>query len=147
MSSSTWQAINTRKGEQIVDTLTKVEEQLDTVTHMCWQIAIEKLKLHEQIIAKGGSKSIGNSFELLSHGYIIPQNKLQYQRLSKLHKHLIETHEQLELDCGVLFTRTFDPSCMEDPTHRITTSVSNQLLVKIKVVVKLLMESRQRLKL
>ena len=144
MSSSTWQAINTRKGEQIVDTLTKVEEQLDTVTHMCWQIAIEKLKLHEQII---GNPPSNVSFEFLSHGYIIPQNKLQYQQLSKLHKHLIETHEQLELDCGVLFTRTFDPSCMEDPTHRITTSVSNQLLVKIKVVVKLLMESRQRLKL
>ena len=116
---------------------------------MCWQIAIDKLKLHEQIIAKGGSKNTANvdNFEFLSHGYIIPQNKLQYQQLSKLHKHLIETHEQLKFDCGVLFTRTFDPSCMEDPTHRITTSVSNQLLVKIKVVGKLLMESRQRLKL
>ena len=115
---------------------------------MCWQIAIEKLKLQKQIIAKEKSNAANvSSFEFLSHGCTIPQNKLQYQKLSKLHNHLVDTHEQLELDCGVLFTRTFDPSCMKDPTHRITTSVSNWILVKIKIVEKLLLESRQRLKL
>ena len=116
-------------------------------------MAVEKLKLKQQIRRKGRSSnktssSISNDITLdhLSQSYIIPEDKVQYQQLTKLYNQLVDTHEQLELDCGILFY-TFDPSLMEDSAHRIVASVSNWLLNKIENVNRVLRESRQRLDL
>ena len=113
-------------------------------------MAVEKLKLKQQIRRKGrktSSSSISNnSLDHLNQSYNIPENKVQYQQLTKLYNQLVETHEQLELDCGILFY-TFDPSLMEDSAHRIVASVSNWLLNKVENVNRVLRESRQRLDL
>ena len=114
-------------------------------------MAVEKLKLKQQIRRKGRSSktsgSIANdSLDHLSQSYNIPENKVQYQKLTKQYNQLVETHEKLELDCGILFY-TFDPSLLEDSAHRIVASVSNWLLNKIDIVNRILRESRQRLEL
>lgn len=117
-------------------------------------MAVEKLKLKQQIRRKGrssktSSSNISNNTTTLDHlnqSYNIPEDKVQYQKLTKLYNQLVETHEKLELDCGILFY-TFDPSLMEDSAHRIVASVSNWLLSKIENVNRILRESRQRLEL
>ena len=116
-------------------------------------MAVEKLKLKQQIRGKGRrssktSSSISNDITLdhLSQSYNIPENKVQYQQLTKQYNQLVETHEKLELDCGILFY-TFDPSLMDDSAHRIVASVSNWLVNKIENVNRVLRESRQRLEL
>ena len=114
-------------------------------------MAVEKLKLKQQIRRKGRSSSktsssISNDLDHLSQSYSIPEDKVQYQKLTKLYNQLVETHEKLELDCGILFY-TFDPSLLDDSAHRIVASVSNWLLNKIKNVERVLRESRQRLEL
>ena len=119
---------------------------------MSWIMAVEKLKLKQQIRRKGRSSktssSISNNTTLdhLNQSYNIPEDKVQYQKLTKLYNQLVETHEKLELDCGILFY-AFDPSLMEDSAHRIVASVSNWLLSKIENVNRILRESRQRLEL
>jgi len=117
---------------------------------MSWIMAVEKLKLKQQIRRKGrktSSSIISNdTLDHLSQSYNIPEDKVQYQQLTKLYNQLVETHEKLELDCGILFY-TFDPSLMEDSAHRIVASVSNWLLSKNENVNRILRESRQRLEL
>ena len=118
---------------------------------MSWIMAVEKLKLKQQIRRKGRSSSktsISNDITLdhLSQSYNIPEDKVQYEKLTKQYNQLVETREKLELDCGILFY-TFDPSLMEDSAHRIVASVSNWLLNKIDIVNRVLRESRQRLEL
>lgn len=128
-----------------MNTLTKVERQLDIVSQMSWQMAIEKLKLKSQISNKTGNTL--HNLDFLNSTYTPPSNKVQYEKLAKFYNQLIHTQEQLELDCGILFTHTFDPSCMNDPLHRIISSVSHWLLVKISIMGRILTESRKRLEI
>jgi len=141
-------AIHTHKGELIMHTLTKVERQLDIVSQMSWQMAIEKLKLKPQNMSKTNKTSnTPHNLDYLNSTYTPPSNKVQYEKLAKFYNQLIHTQEQLELDCGILFTHTFDPSCMNDPLHRIISSVSHWLLVKISIMGRILTESRKRLEI
>lgn len=139
------QAIHTRKGEAITDTITKAERRMGTiVTQMAWQMAMKKLPgLKSQII--GRRRFNTHNLDYLSNEYIVPTNKLQYEKAAKMYNHLIDTHEKLEVDASLLFTHTFDPSCLEDSVHRITQSVSNWLLDEISILGRLLKESKQSL--
>ena len=131
-----------------MNTLTKVERQLDIVSQMSWQMAIEKLKLKPQNMSKTNKTSnTPHNLDYLNSTYTPPSNKVQYEKLAKFYNQLIHTQEQLELDCGILFTHTFDPSCMNDPLHRIISSVSHWLLVKVSIMGRILTESRKRLEI
>ncbi|KAL7536990.1 hypothetical protein ACHAXR_007525 [Thalassiosira sp. AJA248-18] len=133
-------AIHTRKGEYIIDAMTKAEKQLGPVNDMVWQMAMKELKLKQTIIGKRGNHQIDH----LSHDYTMPTNKVQYKTLAKTYNTLIDIHAKLEVESSLLLTHTFDPSCMEDSVHRITQSVSNWLLDEIFFVGRLLKESRRR---
>ncbi len=133
------QAIYTKKGEAIVATVKRTEEQIGpVVTQLIWQMAIKKLSLSHRLGGKGTITS--------DNDYIVPTNEVQYQTLAKLYNNLIDIHEKLELDPGIMFTHAFDPT-IDDSTHKITQSVSNWLLDRVSTMGRLLNESRQWLKL
>ena len=125
--------------------MSKIEQKLGTVLHMVWKMATKKLDLKQQIIRKG-DKGDTHRLDYLTYEYIIPTNKLRYEKLAKMYNQLIDIHETLEVDSSLLFMHTFDPSCVEDSVHRITQSVSNWLLDEIVVIGHLLKESRQMIK-
>lgn len=126
-----------------MDTMTKVEQKLGTVMHMAWEMATKKLELNRQIIRRHDESSRKG----LVQEYDIPTNESQYQTLAKIYNHLIDAHEKLEEDSSILLVHTFDPSCGEDPVHRITQSVSNWLLDEIYAIGGVLQESRQTIRL
>ena len=135
-----YQAIDTQKGEAIITTAKRIEEQVGTtVMQLIWQMTIKKLNLSHRL---GGRGDITNT----DHDCIVPQNETQYQTLAKLYNALIDAHEKLELDSGIIFTHAFDPS-IDDSASRITQSVSNWLLDRVSTIGRLLNESRQWLKL
>ena len=121
-------------------------ERLGTVTQMIWQMAMKKLKIKRRIIRKG-TKWDAYDFDYLSHNHIIPTDNSGYLNLAKIYNRLIDEHEKLESNSGLLLTHAFDPSCTEDPVHRLTQSVSNWILDEIYAVGRILKESRHRLKL
>lgn len=135
------QAIHTRKGETITDTITKAERRMGTiVTQIAWQMAMKKLPgLKSQII--GRRRFNTHNLDYLSNEYSVPTNKLQYEKAAKIYNHLIDAHEKLEVDASLLFTHAFDPSCSEDSVHRITQSVSSWLLDEIAVLGRLLVRA------
>jgi hypothetical protein len=106
---------------------------------LIWQMAIKKLNLSHRLGGRGYSTTT-------DHDCTVPQNETQYQTLAKLYNTLIDAHEKLELDSGVIFTHAFDPS-IDDSASRITQSVSNWLLDRVSTIGRLLNESRQWLKL
>jgi len=125
-----YQAIPTRKGEPIIVTLKNTEKRLGRVTEMIWRMAITMLNLKQCISEKDGVCNLA----YLSSSRTEPANKVQFRKLAKLYNQLIDTHVELELNPGLLFTHTFDPTLGDDPVHRITQSVSNWLLDEISII-------------
>lgn len=133
------QAIDTKKGEVISITAKRIEEQLGSVvTKLIWEMAIQKLKLSHRIHGKLETT--------IDYNHTVPANEAQYHSLAKLYNRVIDMHEMLELESGIIFTHAFDPT-MNDSTHKITQSVSNWLLDTISTLGRLLNESRHWLKL
>ena len=122
------QAIHTRKGESVRQTMSKVKQKLGTVTDLVWIMAMKKLKLKQQCIRNSHSKL--HRIKCLRHVHTVLTNRLEYQRLCKLYNQLIDEHEMLELDVSLLLRHTFDPSRLDDSAHRLTRNVSNWLLDK-----------------
>jgi hypothetical protein len=129
-----YQAIPTRKGEPVIVTLKNTEKRLGRVAELIWRMAIKMLNLKHSISEKDGVRYLA----YLSSSRTEPANKVQFQKLAKLYNQLIDTHAELELDPGLLFMHTFDPTLDEDPVHRITQSVSNWLLDEISIIGNLL---------
>lgn len=133
------QAIHTQKGEAIMTTARRLEKQIGTVvTQLIWEMAMKKMNLSHRI------RGIGDA--ATDPECSVPTNESQYQTLAKLYNQLIDTHEQLELENGIIFTHAFDPT-IDDSAHRITQSVSNWLLDRVSTIGRLLNESRQWLNL
>lgn len=133
-----YQAIHTQKGEGIMTTAKRIEKQLGSViTQLIWEMAVKKMNLSHRI------RGIGDATDPECS---VPTNESQYQTLAKLYNQLIDTHEQLELENGIIFTHAFDPT-IDDSAHRITQSVSNWLLDRVSTIGRLLNESRQWLNL
>lgn len=126
----------THKGESILVTMNNTEKRLGRVTEMIWQMAIKMLNLKHHVSGKDGARHLG----FLSSRHTEPIDKLQHQKMAKLYNHLIDTHAELEMDPGLLFTHSFDPTLDDDPVHRITQSVSNWLLDEISIIGRLLMK-------
>ena len=102
---------------------------------MIWRMAITMLNLKQCISEKDGVCHLA----YLSSSHTEPANKVQFRKLAKLYNQLIDTHAELELNPGLLFTHTsFDPTLGDDPVHSITQSVSNWLLYEISIIGNLL---------
>ena len=129
-------AIDTRKGEEIRTTLNNAAKRLGNVTVMAWQMTMKKLAIGGQV-----KTSVLHKDDLLI-GHNIPLDRKQYDKLAMRYNQLIEKHEKLELGAGLLLTRTFAPSCLKDPVHKITSSVSNWMTTEISHLRRLLLEYR-----
>ena len=101
---------------------------------MAWIMASKKLKI-EYIITK-------KDLTILGKAHAFPTNSSEYKSSVTRYNSLIDLHEKIEMNLGLAMTHTFDPSCMQDPAHRITQSVSNWILDEIDIIGKLLKESR-----
>mmetsp|Transcript_7320 Transcript_7320/g.13811 ORF Transcript_7320/g.13811 Transcript_7320/m.13811 type:complete len:507 (+) Transcript_7320:136-1656(+) len=131
-------AIHARKGQALAQTMKHVEKQLGSVVDMLWAMATKKLKLSFILHTP---RRLQNLQPLMEQNYV-PSIKSDYERLIKLYNKLIDQHEKLELDSSILLTHTFDPSCLEDSTHRITHAVSNWILDEISLNGRLIKEAR-----
>ena len=129
-------AVDARKGEEIRTTLNNAANRLGSVTTIVWQMTIKKLAIEDQVEPSGRQKK-----DLLFDRNI-PLDRNQYDKLAIRYNQLIEKHETLELGAGVLLTRTFAPSCLKDPVHKITSSVLNWMMVEISQLRRLLLEYR-----
>ncbi|KAK1741922.1 hypothetical protein QTG54_007495 [Skeletonema marinoi] len=127
-------AINCKVGVSIAETKIGIEQQLGNVIHMAWIMASKKLKI-EYIITK-------KDLTILGKAHAFPTNSSEYKSSVTRYNSLIDLHEKIEMNLGHSMTHTFDPSCMQDPAHRITQSVSNWILDEIDIIGKLLKESR-----
>lgn len=115
-----------------------VEKQLGSVVEMLWAMATKKLKLS---FIRHIPRRLQNLQPLIEQNYV-PSIKWDYERLIKLYNKLIDQHEKLESDSSILLTHNFDPTCLEDSTHRITQAVSNWILDEIFLNGRLIKEAR-----
>ncbi|EJK63173.1 hypothetical protein THAOC_16185 [Thalassiosira oceanica] len=129
-------SVDARKGEEIRTTLNNAAKRLGDVTVLAWQMTIKKLAIEDQV-----KPSVRQKEDLLPDRNI-PLDRNQYDNLASRYNQLIEKHEKLELGAGVLLTRTFAPSCLKDPVHKITSSVSKWMMIEISHLRRLLLEYR-----
>lgn len=115
-----------------------VEQRIKAAIDFVWVMASKKLKLKMQY------KSL-RPHKLFHLSAFVPQDTSQYNSLVKIHNQLIDEHEKLETDISLLLMHTFDPTCMNDPAHRIAQSVSNWLHDEINIVENHLNEARQHI--
>ncbi|KAK1747700.1 hypothetical protein QTG54_001663 [Skeletonema marinoi] len=100
------------------------------------------VSIAETKIEIGIEQQLGNDLTILGKAHAFPTNSSEYKSSVTRYNSLIDLHEKIEMNLGLAMTHTFDPSCMQDPAHRITQSVSNWILDEIDFIGKLLKESR-----
>lgn len=133
-----FKAISIRRNEALSKSLSSIETQIGReVSNLAWIMAANKLKLDFRHAPMRHDKPF-------YHHHTIPRNTAQYNALIKVYNQLIDEHETIERETGLLLMHTFDPSCIEHSAHRITQSVSNWLLDEIGVIEKNLREARVR---
>lgn len=121
----------------VSESLTAAENRIEAAIDFVWIMAASKLKLELQYRSSHRHKL----FQLSS---FVPQDTSQYNSLVKVYNQLIDEHQKLEMDISLLLMCTFDPTCINDPAHKIAQSVSNWLLDEICIIENHLNEARQR---
>ena len=132
------QAISTRKGELISESLAAVERGMGNVNDLVWIMAAKKLKL--------GINSSSSLHKLFRQRPSTLNDTSQYNAMVKVYNRLIDEYDKIEQDTNLLLMHTFDPSCLSDSAHRIVQSVSNWLLDELSIIERNLCEARHTIK-